>query len=140
MTSLDLRFKQALLVEAEASKKVDPYARSRNNEPIQDADRFVIISGNSSPELAQSIAKHLGTDLAEGKVRQFADGEINVQFAAKDVSGRDCYIVQPTQRPVNDNLMELIFMVSACRRAGARSVTVVTPYYGYARQDRRFDN
>lgn len=66
MTSLDLRFKQALPVEAEASKKVDPYARSRNNEPIQDADRFVILSGNSSPELAQAIAKHLGTVLAEG--------------------------------------------------------------------------
>jgi len=63
-----------------------------------------------------------------------------VQFKAHDVIGRDCYIVQPTQRPVNDNLMELIFMVSACKRAGARSVTVVTPYFGYARQDRRFNN
>lgn len=90
--------------------------------------------------MAEQIAKHLGTKLAQGKVKRFADGEVMVQFAASDVAGRDCYIVQSTQRPVNDTLMELIFMVSACKRAGARSVNIVTPYYGYARADRRFGN
>jgi ribose-phosphate pyrophosphokinase len=81
---------------AEASKRVDPYERSRNHQAVKDADRFVILAGNSSPELAQSIAKHLGTTLADGKVRRFADGEVNVQFAASDVIGRDCYIIQST--------------------------------------------
>lgn len=65
---------------AEGQKPVDPYERSRANQPIQEADRFVLLSGNSSPELAEAIAKHLGTTLADGKVRRFADGEVNVQF------------------------------------------------------------
>ena len=63
-----------------------------------------------------------------------------MSFEAKDVSRKHCYIVQPTCRPVNDNLMQLILMIAACKRSGAASVTVIVPYYGYARQDRRFGN
>ena len=84
------------------------------------------------------MATRLGTSLANGIVAKFADGEIRCDFAADDVSGKHCYIVQPTCRPVNDSLMELVTMISACRRAGAISVTVVAPYYGYARQDRSY--
>ena len=115
----------------------DPYTRSRRNEPLS-SDDFTLLAGNSNPELAKKIAERLGTTLAEGKVKTFADGETAVSFQAKDVAGKHCYIVQPTCRPVNDNVMQLMLMVSACKRSGASSITVITPYYGYARQDRRF--
>ena len=69
-------------------------------------------------------------------MQKFADGEVRCEFDADAVAGKHCYIVQPTCRPVNDSLMELVTMISACKRAGALSVTVVSPYYGYARQDR----
>ena len=119
---------------------LDPYTRSRNNDKIQGESNFTLLAGTSNPDLAQGIARRLGVDLAKGSVKKFADGETAVSFNAKDVSGKHCYIVQPTSRPVNDNLMQLILMVSACKRSGAASVTVVVPYFGYARQDRRFKN
>ena len=116
-------------------QKDDPYWRSRNNEPIKASD-FAILAGNANPALSKAVASRLGTKLAPGTVKKFADGEIRCEFDASDISGKHCYIMQPTCRPVNDSLMELITMISACRRAGALSVTVVAPYYGYARQDR----
>lgn len=115
----------------------DPYWRSRLNMPIsEDCKDFVLLAGNSNPNLVNKVAQRLGTTLAPGIVQQFADGEVRCEFEADDVCGKHCYILQPTCRPVNDSLMELITMISACRRAGALSVTVVSPYYGYARQDR----
>lgn len=81
--------------------------------------KMAILSGNSHPELGKSVASKLGCSLVQGSVRKFADGEVGVTFEAKDVYGKHCFIVQPTCRPVNDALIELIFMISACKRAGA---------------------
>ena len=128
------------LAFAEGSQASDPYWRSRQNMPIsQDPSKpsdYALLAGNSNLPLAESVAKRLGTSLAPGIMKKFADGEIRCEFKQDDVAGKHCYILQPTCRPVNDNFMELVTMVSACRRAGALSVTVLSPYYGYARQDR----
>ena len=99
-------------------------------------EKFAILSGNSNRDLANKVAARLNTELLPGMVKRFADGEVRCEFDADHVSGAHCYIVQPTCRPVNDSLMELITMISACKRSGALSVTVIAPYYGYARQDR----
>jgi hypothetical protein len=95
-----------------------------------------IFSGNGNMALALEIARHLGINLGKATVGRFADGEVNVQIH-ENVRGKDVYIIQPTCPPVNDNLMELLLMVSTLNRASARRITVVIPYYGYARQDRK---
>ncbi|THB73994.1 MAG: ribose-phosphate pyrophosphokinase [Desulfobulbaceae bacterium] len=95
-----------------------------------------IFSGNAHFAMAQEIAKHLELTVSEAEVRKFSDGEIFVEIG-ENVRGTDCYVVQPTCTPVNDNLMELVIMVDALRRASARRITAVIPYYGYARQDRK---
>jgi len=95
-----------------------------------------IFSGNGNMALALEIARHLGINLGKATVARFADGEVNVQIH-ENVRGKDVYIIQPTCPPVNDNLMELLLMVSTLNRASARRITVVIPYYGYARQDRK---
>lgn len=120
------------------SQHDDPYWRSRANSQVTDktgapVTDFCVLAGNSNPELSKKVAARLGTQLAPGIVRKFADGEVRCEFDADDVAGKHCYIVQPTCRPVNDSLMELLTMISACKRAGCLSVTVVAPYYGYAR-------
>ncbi len=97
---------------------------------------LVLFSGNSNPELAQSIAKHLNLPLGNAVVRNFSDGEIWVEVE-ENVRGRDCFIIQSTSHPVNRNIMELLIMVDALKRASARRITAVIPYYGYARQDRK---
>lgn len=95
-----------------------------------------IFSGNGNMALSLEIAKILGINLGKATVGKFADGEINVMIH-ENVRGKDVYVIQPTCPPVNDNLMELLLMVSTLNRASARRVTVVMPYYGYARQDRK---
>jgi hypothetical protein len=95
-----------------------------------------IFSGNGNMALSIEIAHHLGINLGKATVGRFADGECNVVIN-ENVRGKDCYIIQPTCPPVNDNMMELLLMVSTLRRASARRITVVIPYYGYARQDRK---
>ncbi len=95
-----------------------------------------IFSGNAHPQMAREIAGFLGLPLSEADVRKFSDGEIFVEIK-ENVRGDDVYIVQPTCTPVNDHLMELVIMVDALRRASARRITAVVPYYGYARQDRK---
>ena len=90
----------------------------------------------SSPSLAQDIARHLKVPLGRAFVGRFSDGEINIELI-ENVRGRDVFIVQPTCPPVNDNLMELLIMADACRRASAKTITAVVPYFGYSRQDRR---
>ncbi|MCC5794634.1 MAG: ribose-phosphate diphosphokinase [Chromatiales bacterium] len=97
---------------------------------------MAIFSGNANPELAQNIARHLNQPLGRMHVGRFSDGEIMVEIF-ENVRGRDVFIVQSTCPPVNDNLMELLVMADACRRASAASITAVVPYFGYARQDRR---
>ena len=95
-----------------------------------------IFTGNANPALAANIAAELGTPLGEITVKQFSDGEISVKIE-ESARGQDIFIVQPTCNPVNDNLMELLIMIDAFRRASAHRITVVLPYYGYARQDKK---
>jgi ribose-phosphate pyrophosphokinase len=97
---------------------------------------LMVFTGNANPELAKKIVEHLGLSLGEVSVSLFSDGEINVELLT-NVRGRDVFVVQPTCAPTNDNLMELIIMVDALRRASAGRITAVVPYFGYARQDRR---
>jgi ribose-phosphate pyrophosphokinase len=95
-----------------------------------------IISGNANIELAKQITKKLGLELSEAKIGRFSDGEIQVKIVA-NVRGADCYVIQPTSFPVNENLMELLIIADALKRASAKRITAVVPYYGYARQDRK---
>lgn len=95
-----------------------------------------IFTGNANPELAKEICDYLGIDLGDSVVSKFSDGEINVEID-ESVRGKDVYIVQPTCEPGNEHIMELLIMVDAIRRASARRITAVIPYYGYARQDRK---
>jgi ribose-phosphate pyrophosphokinase len=97
---------------------------------------MTVFAGNANPELAAAIAKHLGFPMGKAHVGRFSDGEVTVEVM-ENVRGRDVFIVQPTCPPVNDNLMELLVMVDAMRRASAARITAVIPYFGYARQDRR---
>jgi ribose-phosphate pyrophosphokinase len=97
---------------------------------------LVLTAGNAHPKLAQEIADALGTRLAEAEVSQFSDGEVFVQVN-QNVRGADVFIIQPTCPPVNQNLMELLVMIDALKRASAFRITAVLPYYGYARQDRK---
>ncbi len=95
-----------------------------------------IFTGNANPELAREIAEGLGGELGSISVTHFSDGEICVKIE-ESARGQDIFIVQPTCHPVNDNIMELLMMVDAFRRASAHRITVVLPYYGYARQDKK---
>ena len=95
-----------------------------------------IFTGNANPKLAADICKIIGTKLGESEVKSFADGEASVSLY-ETVRGSDVFLVQSTCKPVNDNLMELLIMVDACRRASAGRITAVMPYFGYARQDRK---
>ena len=95
-----------------------------------------IFTGNANPALAASIAGELNVDLGEIHVSHFSDGEISVKIE-ESARGQDIFIVQPTCAPVNDNLMEVLIMIDAFRRASAQRITVVLPYYGYARQDKK---
>ncbi|MBR4643115.1 MAG: ribose-phosphate pyrophosphokinase [Selenomonadaceae bacterium] len=94
------------------------------------------MTGNANPELAQKIADHLGVKIFDTFVGRFNNGESQVMI--KDsIRGKDIFIVQPTSQPVNDNLMDLLIMADACKRASAHSITAIVPYYAYARQDRK---
>ena len=102
----------------------------------EDESRLMIFAGNANLELAQRIAEILGTRLGKIGVETFSDGEICVEIM-ENVRGRDVFIIQPTCQPCNDNLMELMVMIDAMRRASVFRVTAVVPYYGYSRQDRK---
>jgi len=95
-----------------------------------------LISGTANPELAQKISEYLATPLVQTKITRFSDGEVFVEIK-ENVRGADVFIIQPTCPPVNENLVELLIMIDAARRASARRITAVIPYYGYARQDRK---
>ena len=97
---------------------------------------MAIFTGNAHPELAHNIARCLHVPLARAHVGRFSDGEINVEIL-ENIRGRETFIVQPTSPPASENLMELLVMVDACRRASAARITAVIPYFGFARQDRR---
>lgn len=97
---------------------------------------LMVFTGNANPELANKIVDRLGIPMGDASVNKFSDGEIAVELN-ENVRGRDVFVVQPTCAPTNDNIMELIVMVDALRRASAGRITAVVPYFGYARQDRR---
>lgn len=95
-----------------------------------------LISGNSNQPLAKAIASRLETKLTEATVRRFADEEVFVEIK-ENVRGEDCFLIQPTSFPANDHMMELLICIDALKRASARRITAVIPYFGYARQDRK---
>jgi len=101
-----------------------------------DNRNVVLLSGNSNPRLSQDIARNLQLPLGKISVGTFSDGEIAVEIL-ENIRGREVYLIQSTCPPVNQNLMELLIMADACRRASASRITAVIPYFGYARQDRR---
>ncbi len=98
--------------------------------------KMMLFTGNANPRLARDIANHLMLKLGQAQVGKFSDGEIAVEIE-ENVRGQDVFVIQPTNAPTNDNLMELMVMIDALRRSSARRVTAVIPYFGYARQDRR---
>ncbi len=104
-----------------------------NNQELR---RLRLFSGTSNPELANEIGAYLGIPDGPRVIKRFADGELYIQIQ-ESIRGCDVFLVQPTCAPVNDHLMELLIMVDACRRASARQITAVVPYYGYARADRK---
>jgi ribose-phosphate pyrophosphokinase len=99
-------------------------------------NKIKLFTGNANRPLAEEICKNLNLPLSQAEVRTFSDGEIFIEIG-ENVRGADVFVIQPTCTPVNDHLMELVIMVDALRRASARRITAVVPYYGYARQDRK---
>jgi ribose-phosphate pyrophosphokinase len=99
-------------------------------------DELILFTGNSNPELAGAVARDLGVQLGAAEVRTFSDGEVLVEIA-ENVRGGDVFVLQSISTPGNDNLMQLLLMLDALKRASAKRITAVMPYYGYARQDRK---
>ncbi len=97
---------------------------------------LMVFTGNANPKLASDVVKRLGTSIGAATVGRFSDGEVNVEIL-ENVRGKDVFVLQPTCQPTNDNLMELMIMVDALKRASAARITAAIPYLGYARQDRR---
>ena len=103
---------------------------------FEDGKKLKIFTGNANPALAKEICDYLGLPLGEAFVGRFNNGEVQIMID-ESVRGKDVFMIQPTSYPVNDNLMELMVMADALKRASARHITAVVPYYGYARQDRK---
>jgi len=103
---------------------------------VVEYDEMKVFAGNASQTLGRQICNHLGTSLGEMDIHHFSDGEFSVQIR-ENVRGRDVFMINSTSAPVNDNLVELLIMIDAARRASAQRVTAVLPYYGYGRQDRK---
>jgi ribose-phosphate pyrophosphokinase len=111
-------------------------APERKRSRLREDKRFRIFSGSANPELAAEICRHIGVSLGETRIQRFADGEMHFQLL-ENVRGADVFVVQPTSNPVDRHLVELLIMIDALKRASAGRITVVVPYYGYARQDRK---
>lgn len=110
--------------------------KARYESMIAYSENIKVFCGNSNPEFAKTICKVLGIEMGKGVVQTFADGEVSVTLE-ETVRGADVFLIQSTCKPVNNNLMELLIMIDACRRASAGRITAVIPYFGYARQDRK---
>jgi ribose-phosphate pyrophosphokinase len=121
--------------ETKAPAEKAPAEKKRSRSHSEDK-RFKIFSGSANRPLAAEICKHIGIGLGETKMQRFADGEVYFQLL-ENVRGTDVFIVQPTCNPVDQHLVELLIMIDALKRASAGRITVVVPYYGYARQDRK---
>ncbi|MGH8431512.1 MAG: ribose-phosphate pyrophosphokinase, partial [Solimonas sp.] len=98
--------------------------------------KLMLFSGNANPKLSRDIANYLKQPLGQAVISQFSDGEIQIEIQ-ENVRGKDVFVIQPTCAPTNDNVMELLLMLDALKRASASRITAVIPYFGYARQDRR---
>ncbi len=121
---------------AAAGKAPKAAAERRRPGRLSEDKRFKIFAGSANRKLAEDICTHVGVQLGESKLQRFADGEIYFQLL-ENVRGVDVFIVQPTCYPVDQHLVELLIMIDALKRASAGRITVVVPYYGYARQDRK---
>lgn len=104
-------------------------------QPSHPSD-FLVFTGNANPALAAEVAQHLGISLGAADVGRFSDGEVTVEIK-QNVRAREVFVIQPTCAPTNENLMELLIMVDALKRASVERISAVIPYFGYARQDRR---
>jgi ribose-phosphate pyrophosphokinase len=113
-----------------------PAQEKKRGRQYSEDKRFKIFSGSANRPLAQEICKHIGVSLGETRMQRFADGEVYFQLL-ENVRGADVFVVQPTCYPVDQHLVELLIMIDALKRASAGRITVVVPYYGYARQDRK---
>ncbi|KAL8429003.1 hypothetical protein Efla_006786 [Eimeria flavescens] len=121
-------------------KHSNPLWRSREGQPFaRKLGDALIFTGTANEQLGAAVADRLSTRLGRVSVGRFADGEVNIQFL-DSLRGKDVYLIQPTSTPVNDHLMELLLMISTCRRASAKKITAVIPYFGYARQDRKLNS
>jgi ribose-phosphate pyrophosphokinase len=119
--------------KAKDAKAAPERKRARN---LSEDKRFKLFSGTANRPLAEEIARHIGVQLGDAKMQRFADGEVYFQLL-ENVRGVDVFVVQPTCYPVDQHLVELFIMIDALKRASAARITVVVPYYGYARQDRK---
>lgn len=113
-----------------------PAGERRRSSRLREDKRFRILSGSANPGLAADICHYIGVPLCETRIQRFSDGEMHFQLL-ENVRGADVFLVQPTSNPVDRHLMELLIMIDALKRASAGRITVVVPYYGYARQDRK---
>jgi ribose-phosphate pyrophosphokinase len=124
------------LAAAQTDGNAKAKGQSRRSRVSNEDRRFKVFSGTANRELAEEICKHIGVTLGETRMQRFADGEVYFQLL-ENVRGADVFVVQPTCWPVDQHLMELLIMIDALKRASAGRITVVVPYYGYARQDRK---
>ena len=124
---------QDAAAKANGTKPVPERKRTRN---LSEDKRFKLFSGSANRPLAEEIGRHIGVPVGEAKLQRFADGEVYFQLL-ENVRGVDVFVVQPTCYPVDQHLVELLIMIDALKRASAARITVVVPYYGYARQDRK---
>jgi ribose-phosphate pyrophosphokinase len=121
---------------AAKTKDGKPAAERKRSRNLSEDKRFKLFSGSANRPLAEEIATHIGVKLGEAKMQRFADGEVYFQLL-ENVRGVDVFVVQPTCYPVDQHLVELLVMIDALKRASAARITVVVPYYGYARADRK---
>ncbi|MFI5108911.1 MAG: ribose-phosphate diphosphokinase [Terriglobales bacterium] len=124
------------VVTATEKKKVEEPKPERKPQRARQDEKFKIFSGTANPALADEICSFLGMARAQCNINRFSDGEVYVQLL-ENVRGGDVFVVQPTSHPVNEHIMELLMMIDALKRASARRITTVIPYFGYARQDRK---
>jgi ribose-phosphate pyrophosphokinase len=125
-----------VVTATEKKKQVEQSKPERKPQRVRLDEKFKIFSGTANPALTDETCRYLGMPRAQANITRFSDGEVYVQLL-ENVRGGDVFVVQPTCDPVNEHIMELLLMIDALKRASARRITTVIPYYGYARQDRK---
>lgn len=131
--------KNPLIAGVKEKDLKDPLYRSKNKMPLGDDENVLIFGGSSNKLLAEEVAERLGHKLGKANISRFADGECNIQIF-ESIRGKDIYIIQPTCPPVNENLVELLLMISTFKRTSAKKITAIIPYYGYGRADRKMNS